>query len=606
MFTAEKQIKKGKGNLMGECKSNPKRKPVVELMGYDFLISDYQRGYKWDKRQIINLLDDIWDFHQNLGKGKGGKFYCLQPIITINRENSLFEVIDGQQRLTTIYIILLFKKILVDEMISKKWFSITYQTRHGSQAFLEKINEIAEIEHANADFYYMSQAYFTVKKWFEKVQPKVTEFLNTLLYKVEFIWYELEQKNLASKTPREIFSRVNMGKIPLTNAELIKALFLKDEQEETTKIGFEWDNIENTMQNHDFWYFITGSNLSEKANRIELILELIAEKYNTKKNIKELEIDKKYEPYWVFHIFNELIDKDLLEEERDKKFKCTKDYLWDQVKSYFRTFDEWFHDIDYYHLAGYLFQVGKEIKTIKSKFEEKDKDEFTNELKNLIKENLDLTKNHLGDLSYWEVRDRNKMTHVLLLFNVITSMQSGYIRFPFDRYIKENWSLEHIHAQNSENLKNNDQRKLLLEEQRKYANAGDVGEIDFLLSILREGNIKGDENGFKTRFEAIARSLFEKYTDDIDPTNINSLKNIALLARNDNSSLSNKIFPVKRDKIRELDEKGSFIPICTKNVFAKYYSTNVEQAVRWDKSDMESYFDAIKKTLNDYLKEDVK
>jgi uncharacterized protein with ParB-like and HNH nuclease domain len=571
------------------------RKPVVCLMGYDFYIPDYQRGYKWDKRQVVDLLEDIWDFHQ---KSEEGEAYCLQPLITINRENSLFEVIDGQQRLTTIYIVLLFKKILVDEMISKKWFSIAYQTRQKSRDFLEKINKITIIENSNADFYYMSQAYFTVKEWFEKTRPNVTEFLNTLLYKVEFIWYELEQKTLSSDiTPREIFSRVNMGKIPLTNAELIKALFLKDEREDTTKIGFEWDNIENTMQNHDFWFFITGSNLSEKANRIELIFELIAEKYSTEKSIEELKIDKKHESYWVFYIFNELIEKDLLEKERGEKFKCTKDYLWDQVKSYFRTFDEWFHNIDYYHLAGYLFQVGEKIEKIKNIFEENDKNEFVKELKRTIKEKLNLTENSLVELSY--LGDSDKITNILLLFNVITSMESGYIRFPFDRYIKENWSLEHIHAQNSKNLKNNVQRKLLLEEQRKYANDREVGEIDDLF-------LEKDEDVFKAKFESFENRLFEQSTDDdSDGININSLKNIALLSRNDNSSLNNNIFPIKRKRIKELDEKGSFIPICTKNVFMKYYSTDVEQIVKWDKSDMDSYFGAIKNTLAEYLKEDV-
>ena len=75
----------------------------------------------------------------------------------------------------------------------------------------------------------------------------------------------------------------------------------------------------------------------------------------------------------------------------------------------------------------------------------------------------------------------------------------------------------------------------------------------------------------------------------------------ALLSKDDNSALNNNIFPIKRDKIKELDEKGSFIPICTKNVFLKYYSKNVEQNVKWDKDDRLAYLEEIKETLKNYL-----
>ncbi len=74
-----------------------------------------------------------------------------------------------------------------------------------------------------------------------------------------------------------------------------------------------------------------------------------------------------------------------------------------------------------------------------------------------------------------------------------------------------------------------------------------------------------------------------------------------MLTPSDNSSLNNAPFHRKRDKIKELDEKGSFIPICTKNVFMKYYSKNVEQNVKWDKKDMEAYLGEIKMTLKDCL-----
>ena len=73
---------------------------------------------------------------------------------------------------------------------------------------------------------------------------------------------------------------------------------------------------------------------------------------------------------------------------------------------------------------------------------------------------------------------------------------------------------------------------------------------------------------------------------------------MALLSQKDNSSLSNAIFPAKRDKIKQLDAKGSFIPIGTKNVFLKYYSSNVTDGVTWNKNDRKAYLKAMLSTLN--------
>jgi len=91
--------------------------------------------------------------------------------------------------------------------------------------------------------------------------------------------------------------------------------------------------------------------------------------------------------------------------------------------------------------------------------------------------------------------------------------------------------------------------------------------------------------------------------DDID---INTIDNLALLSTKDNSALSNNIFPYKRDKIKELDKKGSFIPLGTKNVFMKYYSNDVKEAIKWNKKDRESYLEALKIRLEKFYIEESK
>ena len=68
-------------------------KLVGEIEG-EFIIPSYQRGYRWERKQVETLLNDIMD--------NGDKPYCLQPVVVRKRDDGKFELIDGQQRLTTI------------------------------------------------------------------------------------------------------------------------------------------------------------------------------------------------------------------------------------------------------------------------------------------------------------------------------------------------------------------------------------------------------------------------------------------------------------------------------------------------------------------------
>ena len=106
--------------------------PVEELRGKKFNIPSYQRGYKWTKKQAEDLLEDLDEFKTNVENNSNpDSFYCLQPLAVAPRLNEEYEdfdikkykteqeaieeiqklfnkrivwdVIDGQQRLTTIY-----------------------------------------------------------------------------------------------------------------------------------------------------------------------------------------------------------------------------------------------------------------------------------------------------------------------------------------------------------------------------------------------------------------------------------------------------------------------------------------------------------------------
>ena len=170
-------------------------------------------------------------------------------------------------------------------------------------------------------------------------------------------------------------------------------------------------------------------------------------------------------------------------------------------------------------------------------------------------------------------------------------MKSNYSRYPFNLHKSEKWSLEHIHAQKSENITKIEDRKDLLKMQLTYIDDKTIKkDIEDLLELekITEEQISDIEN-----------RVSKLFTDK----EIHTIDNLALLSRDDNSSLNNSIFPAKRDKIKDLDKKGSFIPICTKNVFLKYYSKDVKEALKWNIEDRKFYLDEIKETLKEYLGE---
>ncbi len=578
-------------------------KSVSEILDKNFYIPAYQRGYRWNSRQVEDLLNDILEFAIN-EEMKG--FYCLQPVVVKKetiKDKDRYRVIDGQQRLTTLFIIL---KYLSDarEIIfpgdGGNIYSILYETRqekdNNSYEFLENINSVTKKYTQNIDFYYMSNTFITIKKWFESKRVNKGIFLNMLLENdfkeidgknvdnaknVRVIWYEIEENDEIA-----VFTRLNIGKIPLTNAELIKALFVLNikEHNEKLKLTTEWDNIEYTLQNSKFFAFLNDLEY-DKPTKIEFIFDLIAD---IKKSDVEIENLKSDDKKYSFYIFNSLISND--DQAKD---------LWKDVKKYFRIFNELYNSNMYYHLVGYLTNNGKSIKDIIKLFLENDKDTFKVELDTLIKKDISIKKDKaLTDLNYND--DRKKLYKILFLFNVVSTINSEYTKYPFDRHKLEKWSLEHIHAQNSERIKKDKHKKALLESELIYVK--DEKKLKRIKSLLDKYEIenKVDNDDFNKLQDDIFK---DKEYGDGASINIHTINNLALLSRDDNSALNNSVFPAKRDKIIELDSNGSFIPLGTKNVFLKYYSTDVKEAIQWNEEDMDSYLKAIKKVLKDYLGE---
>lgn len=579
-------------------------KSIFELLNEDFFIPSYQRGYRWTEIQVNALLNDLWDFRNSNPKTE--QFYCLQPIVVtkVKKENiDSWELIDGQQRLTTIYILLnYFNKRFTDEY-KKPIFSIAYETRENSKAFLEDIRK--EVKDENVDYFFIYEAFETIKKWFSTRLNFVNEFESILLNNTKVIWYEVSD---SSTSTIDIFTRINDGKIPLTNAELVKALFLqKDNFEDNLdlkqiQIATEWDLIEKRLQDDSFWHFIYSSkNELKYENRIEYIFDLMFEN------------SKDYEDHYTFNKFQEAFKLDKIQNQG----KLNIDRLWLNVKKYFLTLEEWYNTRDLYHLIGFLIEYNTDINSLKKSSDHLTKIEFKKHLKNLIKHKLNNIR-----LEELEFKNKREIKMVLLLFNILTiiSTNEADMRFPFDKFKLQNWDIEHINSQTDKTLNPNNRKSWALDLLEFYTGVNGYSDDfidDLTLKEIQRNKLESLESPIRDvclklinilDSETVNDVLFQSIYDDVDSLNSikdlienDSLSNLALLDMLTNRGYGNAMFFIKRKKIIENDKNGIFVPICTKNVFLKYYSKHSDNNLMWTENDALDYLENIKEVLKEFL-----
>jgi len=571
-----------------------------------YQIPYYQRGYRWDVEHVDALLNDIHSFMLT-----DEKKYCLQPIVVVpdlDKEGfNQWEVIDGQQRLITMFIIFKYLK--------RPHYKIIFEKRAKSTAFLEGLAP-ETFNHDSPDFHYMSQAYQLVKAWFEEKTKNdvgyIDDFNSTLTKRVEIIWYQIEElKHLEDEDEIEskkidVFNRLNIGKIPLTDAELIRALLLSkikhglSEREailRQAEISNEWHRIEMELRNEEFWYFLSNKPISENASTIELIFKLIAS-----------EEDKRYSTYLWFE--KEIKSEDPKEEKENAL------QLWNQTKEYFGKLKYWFNDSYLYHHLGFLLALDdKSLKTVKKIVSNSDckKSEFKTWALEAVKEQVEDV--NLQDMSY--ENGTKGLNKVFLLHNVITTLTSSSAekhKFPFDLYKKMmqtgSWSIEHIHAQESKEIKEKKAIRKWLEDTLeaikdiKEVEKEDSAENEEFESAQSPQDFRSEIVGLlkqKDIEETAFNQLKTKLIQYFDSASVHVLDNLALLSSKHNSSLNNAIFPVKRNKLLQLDKEGEYIPIATKNVFLKYYTDSDLQPYYWSKKDKANYYQDIENKLAPYL-----
>lgn len=587
-----------------------------------FTIPDYQRGYRWEAEiHVKALLKDVLDFmHMNRNVDDR---YCLQPIVVTHSSNiqGAWEVIDGQQRLITLYLLL--------HALGLPSFELIFEARSKSNDFLSNLIKYDTTNHDDPDFHFMSEAWMKIKQWLKENDDKEPgfdlEYKPVLWKNVNVIWYDIESS--MRDTNIDVFNRLNIGKIPLNDAELVKALLLskikgvyKDSVELTmrqSEINNEWHRIEIELRQPQKWGFLTGNINKEYDSHIEFLFDLMA------KNPDNGSDRQSYTTYlWFENQINSAGRNPTLQGEKAIE-------LWKQVKEAYARVNSWFcenynSETDIYHYVGYLLASRKaHIQNLYLNSFGKTRKEFKHYLKELVKNTIKDVK--LDELKYDENKETIKI--ILLLFNVLSCEKIAdgmYNRFPFDRYNdianesseRRGWSLEHIFAQNSQNPMKEPKAALRWLDDT-YASIKNINNVIKVHKRNEQGeqeNVVIDLTELKEQIELMRYK--KPNTLDLDAFNdlknrINAvfgesdrhpLSNLALLSTKDNSTLNNAIFPTKRDRIIELEKNGRFIPPCTRNVFLKFYSPSDSQPYYWSEDDQEAYLREIKKTINDFMK----
>ena len=280
------------------------KKIIVLFRDFWFNIPSYQRPYVWGEDNINELLDDILYAFENDSQDT----YFMGALVLQNKENDEYDILDGQQRLTTLALLLATirdnikvektKKVLQDHLFqeddetadipSRNRF--TFNIRNEVQRFFEeyiiKENGTFNIEKALEDEQFknnisiknMVAVVQVIRKRLEEIFGEQLSLENisgtSLLEFIKFIRNKLIFAYICSDTREQafrLFTILNNRGIPLTTADILKSLNLDKVQDEIKRNEYakKWEELEEQYGDKfdRFLNFIRTIKLKEKARK---------------------------------------------------------------------------------------------------------------------------------------------------------------------------------------------------------------------------------------------------------------------------------------------------------------------------------------------------
>lgn len=606
----------------GSCDQQIPMKSLVELRGINFIIPSQQRGYKWTGVNISELLKDFLDF---IGKGESKKVYCLQPLALVPKGNDCYSVLDGQQRLTTLF--LLFKVVFGEELFTFTYERDTSCSDDEVKGRWELLHNITDtIDDSTIDTYFITNAFKEIKRIYAEMVETDRDSLRKLLLadstakSVQVIWYEVEEYK-----SHETFRNLNSGKIPLSNTELIKALFLnrvsglKDGAREQAAVLFE--EMEKTMRDDRFWFMFNSEDQREGQSRLDFIFNLVAQCSPEDYNI---------DPRWSFRMYF----------DKNHSGKTLED-KWKEIRHTYLRLRDMYEDPYIYHYVGFLTYCKERSSDAKSLLvlsRKKRHSEFIEGLRSLISSILMRRHESLSGYSYADPKPT--LRRLFLIYNIETilfkyeeanrnselALNNTFERFPFELLHRQSWDIEHIASKTDNDFSNADTRRVWLESIK--ADLGDeYVRIDCAKSEAAYMASQKKED-FNVLYSKIMKYCEAQLGDSAIPDSVpddsvsvdgqrkdkNQLGNLTLLDSHTNRSFHNSLFPRKRKIVLvagglQSEDSGDdsirrvFIPVCTRQCFTKSYRRTADVNLNaWTQPDADAYFDDIELKLNKYFK----
>lgn len=613
-----------------------------------FNVPSLQRTYRWGEKEITLLLNDLYEFY-NTNKDSTNDFYPLQPLILkkSNQNDDTWNVLDGQQRLTTIKLIASFF-----EMDKDYCLDISYDTREKTKDFLDNIsNKKEEDVGKSMELYYIFHAYEVIKAWFQKnKKEKDTEKIDAIrnvLFEKERTRFVVQEMNIDDDEAKT-FQNINQGRIPLSCSELIKALFLghifeshkndnncrfayssdgyglfipinpiKERQSLTRLqniIAKEWDDIETVLMHDEFYSFVCPEK-DRSINRMDFLFEVVCG-------------NEKYKKYKTDDPFNAIYEK--IKDDKNANIVDTISHCWNEVVKCFNRMQKLYYDFDAYHLVGFCIceDIGISEDFYKYCNEDEKLDEFKTAIRVKIKGKV-LSGLKTDDLDEWlkglRYKENKGQIKLILLLHNLQSYSYEKIRFPFNLYDGgKNYDIEHIHATAEEKADKKSRYEWFETNHNAIKNNIKKLKDPNLITLFDSfeeayGEKKSDKklDKFKNdkEFNKLRDIMIIDNFDNDDAKEYFSTKdgiwNLCLLDSTTNRTYKNSLFITKREMILkkakgEMDKEYYVYPLllCTERIFLKFYS-NVDSDDNlnfWTKNNREAYLKDISKKVTDFLK----
>lgn len=585
-----------------------------------YRIPPYQRGYKWEAHDVSRLLDDIKEFDPG---DDADKFYCLQNITLVEKDGN-YNVVDGQQRLTTLAVILSY--VGQYDLINGK---LIYSIRKETEEFLEKYiyqpsditvftdwddflakAKVSGVDYDYQDIYYLFQAYQTVVKWFEKNDNFKGVILTRLLDHVKLI------VNLVRNIDeQELFENLNGKRVPLDGADLVRALIItriarqeipntEDDikynvliNERRTRIGITLDDIGRwwTDSNRQTWFgFFTRKvktdadetvNFDEVQHQINYLYELYAQVYN-----------------------DGVVSVSFYEKEVAKKG------FLQRLLDFQRTMQNWYDEPVLYHLVPYAhIHAGMKLKDIYDTWRKFSRQEFITTLKKNIRKSSAIEA-LLGEEGKDEQSTsqndwfNDDLASVCILLDTIHCLNNQTeMRLParYFQWVRKEEDREHIFPQTpiADKVKEPDKQTDVL-----------MTYVDLINDILKD-NKREDEcidkkklfssiNWYDDEWRQQTEELVNEYLAKLIP--VNNLGNMCLLNSSVNRGYGNDFFLEKRIDVMRKSQEGNYIRPHVYDAFNKVFKKreekiDMEQMTKWGKEDILQRCDFIIKQIKKFL-----